>query len=112
MVSVRGDESIAVAELTATFASNPTDFSTCDLYAVTALDGSNYPDGGGATRPSQEQFVASFQMLATTSAQRLHTAPFELLGGKTKFILKNNSGQPFPSSGSEVKLYTFNRITQ
>lgn len=102
----------AVAELEVDFVSAPTDFSTCDLYAVTALDGTNYPDGGGATRPSQEQFVASFQLLATTSAQRLHSAPFELLGGKTKFILKNNSGQAFPASGSTVRLYTFNRETQ
>lgn len=98
-----------VAELTVDFVSAPTDYATCDLYGIPAYDGTNYADGSNSVRPSEEHYLASFQMLATASPQRLMTRPFELISCNMKFILVNKSGQAFPASGSIVKLYTFNR---
>lgn len=98
-----------IAEVGVTFGSAPTDYSVLDLYMVTALDGTNYPDGSASLRPSQEKWVGSFQLRAVTTAQRVQCAPFEMLGCKSKFILRNGSGQALPASGTTVNLYTFNR---
>ncbi len=95
-----------VAELTADFVSATDDRAAIDLYMIPAVDGTNYAD---ATEPSAYHFVGSFMVDNTTAAQRLVTAPFQLLPCKVKFLVHNRSGEAFPATGSIVNGYTFNR---
>lgn len=98
-----------VAELIVDFVSAPTDRAAIDLYGVLAPNGTNYADGGGATRPSAFLYLGTFQCLATTAAQRLLTARFELQPCKMKLVIHNRSGQDFPATGSIVNAYTANK---
>jgi hypothetical protein len=101
---------LARAELLVTFGSSPTAGAICDLYMVVSLDGTNYPDGSATKIPPGATKVGSFQVNATTDAQRIHTAPFQLGGPyKHKFLLRNRSGQAFPASGSTVTVTSHNR---
>jgi hypothetical protein len=95
-------------EVQVTFGSNPNATGYLELYAVTAPDGTNYEDGSSSVDPGPHRLVAYIPVRATTSAQRLTSPIFGLEPSKTKFILRNKSGQAFPSSGSTVKLYTTN----
>jgi hypothetical protein len=95
-----------VAELTVDFASAPTDRAAIDIYLIPAPDGTNYAD---ATEPAAYQFVGSFMVDNTTSAQRLVSTRFEVPPCKFKFALHNRSGQAFPASGSVFTPFTFNR---
>lgn len=98
-----------IAELAVTFGSAPTADSVVQLYIAIAPDGTNYEDGGSSVRPNPQNFVGHFVVRATTNAQRLVSGRFELPPGKFKFIAYNATGQAFPSTGSTVKLFTFNR---
>jgi hypothetical protein len=101
-----------MGELSVAFGSNPTADGTVDLYGVTAPDGSNYGDGNATLPVSQLTYLGSFLVQATTAAQRIQTPAFEMPGPfLTKFIVKNNTSQAFPASGTTVKLFTFNRQT-
>lgn len=91
------------------FVSAPTDRSAVDVFMIPAPDGTNYVDGSASVRPSSRNWLASFEMLATTAAQVLLSNRFELLPCKFKLIAYNRSGQAFPASGSVITLYTFNR---
>lgn len=99
----------AIAVLSVTFGSAPTLNSICALYAVCAVDGTNYESGSATIRYPQDSFVGSFQLYNSTSALIYASKPFMLRPFKTKFALLNNSGQAFPASGSTVALWTFNR---
>ena len=96
----------ASAELVVDFVSAPNAESTVSLFMVCAPDGTNYADSG---TPSPTAWVGDFVLQATTAAQRVSIPRFELLPFKTKFLVKNESGQAFPASGSTVVLHTFNR---
>ena len=99
-----------MCELTVTFGSNPTADSTIDLYLIPSLDGTNYADYTSGTTPvaSLTHYIGSFVVKATTSAQRVTTRVFNLPATKFKLAAINKSGQAFPSSGSVLKLSTFN----
>lgn len=99
----------AVAELAVTFGTSPTANALIDLYMTPAPDGTNYSDGSADATPPAAEYVGSFQVNASTSAQKLTTGRFELLPCKVKFFAVNRTGQAFPASGSTVTIYTFNR---
>lgn len=99
----------ASAVLNVTFGSAPTDKSTCSLFMVPAVDGSNYADGGSSVRPSSRYYVGSFELRNVTTAQKVTIPRFELMPCAVKFVLLNSSGQAFPASGSTVEVHTFNR---
>lgn len=98
-----------IAELAATWATNPTDKAVLDLFAIPAVDATNYADGGATVRPSNFLYLGSFQVRAVTTAQRIATGVFNLPPFKVKFVLLNSSGFALPASGSVVSLWTFNR---
>lgn len=98
-----------IAELQVTFGTNPTADAVVDLYCLPTLDGTNYPAGSADATPEASLYVGSFQVNASTSAQRLQTSRFELPPTKCKFVAVNRTGQSFPASGSTVALYTLNR---
>lgn len=98
-----------IAELAATWASAPTDKAVLDLFAVPAIDATNYADGGGAVRPSNFLYLGSFQVRAVTTAQRVVCGQFTLPPFKHKYVLLNSSGFALPATGSVVSLWTFNR---
>ena len=94
------------AELTVDFGSAPSTGGYVGLYLLTALDGTNYPDGGGAVAPASNLLVGNFPLRATTDAQRVHLYGITLPPGKCKLVAYNGSGQAFPSSGSKVTIFT------
>jgi len=98
-----------IAVLSVDFASAPTLNSIMQLFAVCAVDGTNYEDGSSSLRYPQDSFVGVFQFFNTGNAQVLATKPFELRPFKTKFAALNQSGQSFPASGSTITIWTFNR---
>lgn len=98
-----------IAVLSVTFGSSPTLNAVCSLYAVCAVDGTNYEDGSASLRYAQDAFVGVFQVYNNTSAQILVTKPFLLRPFKTKFAVGNASGQAFPATGTTVGIWTFNR---
>lgn len=91
------------------FVSAPTLNSVISLFAVVAVDGTNYEDGGASLRYPDDSYCGVFQNFNTMAAQLFVTKPFELRPFKTKFALLNQSGQAFPATGSTVNFYTFNR---
>lgn len=97
----------AVAELSVDFVSAPTAESVVELYCVIARDGTNYPV---VAPPSALYYVGTFQIDDDTAAQLAVTQKFELPGPfKMKFLVRNRTGQPFPATGSTVKVSTYNR---
>lgn len=98
----------AVAEWTGTFGSAPTDESVLEVYIHVSLDGTNYPDGGNSDHPGASLHVADIPLVNNTNAQRVQSAPFQLMPGKTKFSICNRSGVAMPN-GSHLKIYTTNR---
>lgn len=96
-------------ELSVDFVSAPTAESAVEVYAVPALDGTNYADytSGASPVASLNHYAGSFVLKATTAAQRVTTRPFSLPGCDFKLAVINKSGQAFPASGSTVKLWTF-----
>lgn len=95
-------------EISVTFGSAPAAGGTLEIYMVTAPDGTNYEDGSSSVDPGAHTLIITIPVRNTTSAQRLMSRRFELDPAKTKFILRNNTNQSFPSSGSTLKLYTTN----
>ena len=99
-------------ELTVDFVSAPSAGAYVEVYMITAPDDSNYEDGSDSVDPGAHNLVTSIPVRATTAAQRLTSRVFELQPAKTKFLLTNKTGQPFPSSGSVLKLYSGNEEVQ
>jgi hypothetical protein len=104
-----GNPRFAFAELLITFGSSPLANSVVELYAVFAPDGTHYSDGSSSVTPSNQLFVATFVVQASTSAQRLHTARFDLPPFLTKFLVRNRTTVSFPASGTTINLFAFNR---
>lgn len=99
-------------ELDATFASEPDDAGAIALFIVTALDGSNYQDGGSSVAPPETAWRGNFPLRPVTTAQKVHLHNILLPPSKFKCVVRNQSGQAFPSSGSTMKLYTYNEEVQ
>ena len=89
------------------FVSAPATGAFVSLYACTALDGTNYETIDSDNDPRADKLVAVIQLIDTTAAQVRDSGIFTLAPAKTKFILKNSSGQACPASGSTVTLYSF-----
>lgn len=96
----------AQAALSVTYGTAPTDRGVVDLYAIPALDGTNYAYSAQA---QDKYYVGSFVVDNVTTAQLCVTEPFELGPHKYKFLAVNRSGFAFPASGSLIALYTWNR---
>ena len=98
-------------ELNVTFGSNPTAGSLVDLYIVPAPDGTNYDDGSATVTPPITNYAGGFPLRAVTTAQKIALGgPLSLIWLPPlpfKILVKNNSGQAFPSSGSTVKLVPY-----
>ena len=95
-------------ELAVTFGSAPSAGGYVNVYAVQALDGTNYEDGGGSVAPGKHLLVATIPVRAVTTAQRVRSRRFTLDPAKTKYVLEDQTGQAFPASGSTLTLYTAN----
>lgn len=95
--------------LTGTFGGTPTLNAPLHLYALAAIDATNYEDGSASIRPTDDAFLGTFQVYNATNAQRLITRPFRLKPVKLKFQLFNGTGQALNASGNTVGLYTYNR---
>lgn len=93
-------------ELTVDFVSAPSAGAFCDIYMITAPDGTNYEDTNVGNK------VTSIPVAASTAAQRLTSRMFPLQPSKCKFLLENRTGQPFPATGSILKLYSTNDEVQ
>lgn len=89
------------------FVSAPSTGGFVTLYALHAMDGTNYPTLDTDNDPRAGHQVAAIELIDTTAAQVRDSGVFSLPPWKTKFILKNSSGQAFPASGSTVTLYSF-----
>lgn len=94
--------------LSVTFGSAPAAGGYLALYAVTAVDGTNYEDGSSSADPGVHNMIAQIPVKATTSAQLLTSPIFEMQPAKTKFLLANVTNQSLPSSGTVVNLWTDN----
>lgn len=98
-----------IAILSGTFAVAPTLNSPLHLYALAALDGTNYQDGSASLRPPDDTYLGTFQLYNNASLQKVLTRPFRLKPVKLKFMGFNGSGQAMTASGHTITLYSFNR---
>lgn len=92
-------------ELVADAGSNFTANATCDLYLLTAIDGTNY---AGTSGPPPGAYVGSFVMQAE------HPGRYILRGVplppcKFKAYLKNGSGQNFAASANTLKMLPYSQ---
>ncbi len=90
-------------ELNVTYGVAPSTGGTVDVFLLPSLDGTNYPDGGGATAPAPENQVGSFTLRAVTTAQRLSLRDIPIPPGLFKYVLKNSAGQAMAASGNTLK---------
>lgn len=95
--------------LSVTFDTAPSAGGYVEIYAVNALDGTNYEDGSNSVDPGTHKLLDRIPLRSVTTEQRLTGRRFEFDPSKTKFLLYNGSGQAFPASGSTLTLYTTNR---
>lgn len=99
-------------KLAVTFGAAPGATGYVDVYLITAPDGTNYDTLDSDNDPRGDRLIASIAVIDTTSAQLRHSAVFGLPPTKMKFVLRNRSGQSFPSSGSTLRLFTANEEIQ
>jgi hypothetical protein len=78
------------------------------IYFVPEVDGTNYPDAGGATAEcSDNYFVGSLAIDATTTARRLVIDRVRVPVGNFKVMIKNGTGQTFAATLNTVKIRTY-----
>lgn len=94
------------AEFSGSFGSSPVAGQALVLYALRAMDGTNYEDGDASTTPPATAIVATFPVRASTSAQRIASTRFELPPCPVKFVLYNGTSQALSASGNTVGLYS------
>jgi hypothetical protein len=82
------------------------------LYAIPALDGTNYADGDASNAPSATTWRCNIDVRAEAEAQVLASPVFPLGPHKYKFILENKTGVSFPASGSTLELFTMRQETE
>ncbi len=95
-------------QLDVQFSSAPASNAFVAIYAIKAPDGTNYEDGSSSVAPSTNTLVATIPVRSAAVAQKLTSQLFRLPATKIKFILENQTGVAFPSSGSTLKLFTVN----
>lgn len=91
-------------ELAVTFGTAPTAGSIVELYLIPCLDGTNYATGDASAVPQNGLYVGGWEVQAVTSAQRLVLRGVVLPPCRFKALVKNATGQAFPSSGSTVRM--------
>ncbi len=95
-------------ELTIFYGSAPTANTTCDLYVLESVDGTNYGDGTAGSSPvtSTNHFVGSFVLRAVTTKQIINLRGVPLPATNFKVQLVNNGGQAIAgqNSGSRLKV--------
>lgn len=94
------------AEFSGSFGSSPTAGQVLMLFALRAMDGTNYEDGDASTAPPSTALVAIFPVRATTGAQRIVSQRFELPPANVKFVLYNATSQALAASSNVVALYS------
>lgn len=92
--------------LDVTFGSAPVAGEMVDVYAVPALDGTNYADGSSTVFPDAS-LVASIPVRAVTTQQRIWHRQVILPPAKVKFIAVNRTSQSFPASGSKLSILPY-----
>lgn len=90
-------------ELAVTFGSSPTAGGYVSVFLLPAVDGTNYADGSSSVAPAAGLLVATFDVRAVTTAQRLSFRNVPIPPGLFKYMLTNNTSQAFPASGSTLK---------
>lgn len=93
-------------QLDVTFAVNPIVDTTVDLYLIPAPDGTNYNNGSASIQP-QNFAIGSFNIRAASTQQLLYLWGVQLPPTKFKMIGFNGTDQPFPASGSTVKMISY-----
>lgn len=96
----------ALCELVVTYGTNPTAGSSCGLYVLPSVDGTNYPDFTSGSEPDNA-LVALFPLLVNTSAQRIVIPRIVVPPGLFKLGLKNGAGQTMAASGNTLKYNLF-----
>ena len=91
-------------ELDVTFATGPTDQSVVACYILYKMDGTNYQDGGTAYQPVYS-FVGNFVCHNVTTAQRIPLKDIPIDPYPFKLLVVNSTNQPFPASGSTIKMW-------
>ncbi len=96
-------------ELLVAFGTAPTADSVVELYLIPAADGTNYGDGAGGPSPvaPRNHYVGAWALRAVTTAQRLVLQGVPLPPLMFKALVVNKSGQPFPASGSTVRIVPY-----
>ncbi len=94
--------------MTIFYGSAPTANTTCDLYVLESVDGTNYGDGTAGSSPvtSTNHFVGSFVLRAVTTKQIINLRGVPLPATNFKVQLVNNGGQAIAgqNSGSRLKV--------
>jgi hypothetical protein len=78
------------------------------IYLITAPDGTNYGEGSASVVPGADTWLLNIPLRATADAIIKMTKVFPLPPVKFKFIMENQGGRVFPTSGSTLELFTMN----
>lgn len=95
-------------ELQVTYGTGPTVNLPVEIYLLPSLDGTNYPDGGGAVAPATNLYVGSFILAAVTTAQRLAVTGIPVPPSKFKLVARNGADQTMAASGNIVRYTLYN----
>ncbi len=93
-------------QLDVTFGSSPTANAPVLLYLVPKTDGTNY-NFGSSTAVWDGFARGGWSMMAINTQQLLTISGIPIPPLKFKVHVKNVSGQPFPASGSTVKMVPY-----
>lgn len=91
-------------ELVVTFGTNPNAGTVCDLYFIPSADGTNYADGGGAVTPARALLVATFELKAQTTVQRLVYRDVPLPPGLFKCVVNNGAQIAMAATANTLKI--------
>lgn len=95
-------------ELAVTFGSAPTAGTVVEVYVLPSIDGGTvYPDGSSSILPQSSLYVGGFAVRAVTSAQKMVLRGIALPPGWFKVLVQNTTNQAFPSSGSTLRMNTY-----
>ena len=79
-----------------------------EVYLLPTVDGTNYAYGDASTDPSQALKVGDFYFDAATTARRTIVRGILLPPEDFRFLVMNETGQAFASSGNTLKYIKYN----
>jgi len=87
------------------FAAAPTANAAFELYLLSSVDGTNYPDGASGATPNVEPtcLVGLFPVRAADAAQRLILRGVQLPPGLYKYLIINRCGQALATGTHTLK---------